>query len=115
MTAQDLDALWSKRMRREATQSRMSRSVKEEHLLHHDLCDRVQGSKANRGELFRRRSALGGVVVEHRHNILVSGHYPGVQKRIPVNWIFSSESVKKRIGIGEDRRVEQLVEAQRGH
>jgi len=32
-----------------------------------------------------------------------------------VNRIFSSESVKQGIGIGEDRWVQQVIEAQRGH
>jgi hypothetical protein len=60
--------------------------------------------------LFWRRGSIGGEGVQNFKNIGVAGHHPSVQERIPVNGIFPAKALKQRIRIGENYRIEQMVE-----
>jgi hypothetical protein len=51
-------------------------------------------------------------MVKHGYDVVITGHNPGMQERIPVHRVVGSKPMKERIGIGENLRVEQVVEAQ---
>ena len=90
----------------------MCRRIEEKHLLHHYLRKGIQGGEPHVGELLGRRSARRGVVMKHLYDIAVAGHDPGMQERIPMHWIFASKPMEEWIRVGENLRVEQVVEAQ---
>ena len=47
--------------------------------------------------------------MEHVDYICVSRDNPGVEKRVPVNWVFIAQAVIKGIRIREDLGVEQVI------
>src|SRR5258708_2738743 len=52
-------------------------------------------------------------MVEHLYYIWVPSHHPCVQKGIPVYRVFVSQPGIQRIRIGQDVRVEKMIEAER--
>ena len=113
MGAQDFHARRRKGHRRQAAETGMRGRIHEKHLLSHQLGDRAQFCQSHCGKLFRRRRALRGKVVQHRDHIFVSGHYPGVQIRIPMHRRFGSQAPVQRIRISKHFRIEKVIEAER--
>ncbi len=50
--------------------------------------------------------------MQNFQNVRVPGNDPGVQIDIPVHRIFPAQAMKKRIGIRQNLRVEEMVKAQ---
>jgi hypothetical protein len=49
--------------------------------------------------------------MEDVNHVHVTGHDPGVEVRIPMDRIFVPQAVVKRIGIGEDFGIKEMVKA----
>jgi hypothetical protein len=50
-------------------------------------------------------------MVEDVNHVHVTGHNPGVEVGIPMDWIFVAQAMIKRIGISEDFGIEEMVKA----
>jgi hypothetical protein len=51
--------------------------------------------------------------VKNFENVGVTGYDPRVQKRIPMDGIFVPQAVKEFVRVGEYRRIEEMIKAQR--
>jgi len=51
--------------------------------------------------------------MQNLDHILVARDDPGMQERVPVNGGLGSQTVKQRIRVGQNRRVEKMIEAER--
>ena len=110
--AQDFDPRRGKCLRCKAAQPGMRRRVKKNHLLDHDLGDGIQRGQPHGGELLGRGGARSRVLVQHLDHILVTRDDPRVQKGVPVHRIFGAKPVEKRVRVGEDLGIKQVIEAQ---
>src|SRR5579862_8397746 len=45
-------------------------------------------------------------------HVRIAGHHPGMNEWIPVNRIFAAQPAKKRIGIRQHIRLEEMIEAE---
>ena len=50
---------------------------------------------------------------QDRDDILIARDHPGVEVGVPVNRIFRSQALVKRVGIGQHLGIEQVIKAQR--
>jgi hypothetical protein len=89
----------------------MCRRSEEEHLPRHHPGDRAQLGHPEGCQALRGRRAVGQTGLEDLDDIAVTGHHPAVQIAIPVHGILGTQPVVKGVGIGQDLRVEQVVQA----
>ena len=111
--AQSFDARGRKGHRSQRTQTRVRGCIHEEHLLRHHLSDGPQLVHPNRRKLFRRWRAIRREVMQHRDDVLVARHHPGVQIWVPMNGRFLAQPPVERIRIRQHLGVKQVIQTER--
>ena len=84
----------------EGTEARMGGGVHKQHLLDHDLCNRLQLRRHAHGfQLLRRQGAVSRTLEHDVDYVFVTSYHPGMEKGIPVDGIGFAQPLKQRVGV----------------